>query len=385
MSWPRVIILIDADAFFASIEQRDNPEYRGKPVIVGARPGTRGVVATCSYEARKFGVRSAMPISQAYRLCPHGIYVGHNMAKYQKVSARMFDVCHKFTPLVEKVSIDEGYLDITPLPGKETARSIRREIRESLGITVTAGVSYCRYLAKIAAEESKPDGLGVIGPEDADAFLQDLSVSKLPGVGPKTADSLTREGITTVGHLRTMPPAWFQARFGKTGVRMQQLSMGIDNTPVSPAQRAKSISEEVTFNEDQDEQEFLLAVLARLSQDVGHRLRTAGLRCRTAGIKVRYSDFFTLTREKSLPVPFASDAEIFQCAKELFQALPGSSRPVRLLGVGVKSLEPSQTVQPMLLAEEEKPWQDVSRVMDSLRIKYGKKMISLGAAIRKKR
>ncbi len=381
--WPKVIILVDADAFYASVEQRDNPQYRGKPVIVGGKPGQRGVVSACSYEARKYGVHSAMPISRAYRLCPHGIYVGTNMDKYRAVSSEMFDIYRKYTPLVEKVSVDEGYLDVTPAPGVQIAQAIREEVRDSLGITVTAGVSYCRYLAKILASQSKPDGLGVLAPEDAKGFLHSLPVSKLPGIGPKTANTLRREGINTVGQLGSMPPSWFETRFGKTAPRMMELAAGVDPTPVNPQQQVKSISEETTFREDQSETESLLAVLAQLSQDVGHRLRKQELCCRTAGIKVRYSDFTTLTRETSLPTPFSSDAEIFGCAKELFLSLAPFKRPVRLLGVSVKSLEIVKTVQPMLLQDTNR-WESVSEVMDSLHLKHGKKMISLGRAIQRK-
>lgn len=376
----RVIILIDADAFFAAIEQRDHPEYRGKPVIVGARPGTRGVVSTCSYEARKYGVRSAMPISQAYRLCPHGIYLPPNFKVYSEVSKAMFEICEKYTPIVEPVSIDEGYLDVTPSDGVSIARKIREEIRETLGITVTAGVSYCRYLAKMAAEENKPDGLGVVTRENALDFLNDLPVGKLPGVGPRTVETLLQHGVRTCGDLRTMPPAWFEKTFGKFGTRLYELAFGIDDTPVGVWRAAKSVSEETTFEEDQTDKEFLIAVLARLSQDVGFRLRESRYSARTVSIKVRYSNFDTITRAKSLPAPVSSDPDIFQAAKDLFEKLQ-SGRPVRLLGVGASNLSDQGVAQPMLLGG--KSWDKVSQAVDALRKKYGKKVINLGAAIRK--
>jgi nucleotidyltransferase/DNA polymerase involved in DNA repair len=381
-SWTRVIILIDADAFFAAVEMRDNPEYRGKPLIIGAKPGTRGVVSTCSYEARKYGVRSAMPISQAYRLCPHGIYLSPDMRKYAEASKAMFEICERYTPLVERVSVDEGYLDVTPEDGALIAARIREEIREEVGIPVTAGVSYCKYLAKIAAEEAKPDGLGVVGPEDALEFLKNLPVGRIPGVGPKTAKVLEDNGIRTAGDLRSVPPGFLEATFGKHGTRLVELANGVDDTPVVCSHETKSVSEETTFETDQSDKEVLHAVLAVLSQDVGYRLRNNGLKARTIGIKVRYSDFSTLTRSKTLPYHLNSDAEIYACAKELFDkvALP---RPVRLLGVAASNLSTRNIAQPRLLREDEKSWDNVSRVADSLRKKYGKRIVNLGATLKK--
>jgi DNA polymerase-4 len=380
--WPRVIILIDADAFFAAVETRDHPEYRGKPVIVGAKPGTRGVVSTCSYEARRYGVRSAMPISQAFRLCPQGIYVSPDFTKYQDASDRMFAICERYTPLVERVSIDEGYLDVTPSPGVEIARRIRDEVRSTLGITVTAGVSYCKYLAKVVAEQHKPDGLGVVAPEDAMAFLEALPVSKLPGVGPKTLRILEGHGVRTVGGLRSMPQSWFESTLGKYGQRLKDLSMGRDPTPVETSRAAKSISEETTFDVDQEDPDLLYAVLASLSQDVGFRLRQHGFFAKTIGIKVRFSDFSTLSRERTLQSHVNSDAEIFACVRELFDKLE-RPRPVRLLGVAAGGLSDRTTVQPSLFEREDKSWEEVSKAVDSLRKKHGKKLVNLGATLRK--
>ncbi len=381
--WPKVIILIDADAFFAAIEVRDNPEYKDKPVIVGAKPGTRGVVSTCSYEARKYGVRSAMPISQAYRLCPNGIYLSPNGDKYVEASRRMFEICEKFTPLVEPVSIDEGYLDVTPSPGEDIARKIKEEIRASIGITVTAGISYCRYLAKIAAEQNKPDGLGVIPPGEALEFLRDLPVGALPGVGPKTLRVLQNHGVRTAGDLRSMPAAWFDSVLGKYGGRLRELAEGRDSTPVETSRAAKSISEETTFEVDHDNLEFLHSVLAGLSQDVGWRLRKSGLWTKTVGIKVRFRDFSTVSRERTLRSYVNSDAELFSCAKELFDRLD-RPKPVRLLGVGASSLSDKPVGQKGLFEEEDRSWDDVSKAVDSLRKKHGKNLVNLGATLRRK-
>ena len=381
--WPRVIILIDADAFFAAVEVRDHPEYRGKPVIVGARPGSRGVVSTCSYEARKFGIRSAMPISQAYRLCPDGIYLAPSMGKYVEASKTMFSICEEFTPLVEPVSIDEGYLDVTPDPGEAIARRIREEVRSRIGITVTAGVSYCRYLAKVAAEESKPDGLGVVTPDKALEFLRDLPVGKLPGVGPKTLRVLESHGVKTAGDLRSMPPAWFESTLGKYGSRLRDLSEGRDPTPIETGRAAKSVSEETTFEIDQEDRDLLYAVLAQLCQDVGWRLRQQSLWSRTVGIKVRFSDFSTLSRERTLPARVNTDAELFSCVKDLFDKLE-RPRAVRLLGVSAGGLSDKVGGQKGLFDEDDKAWGEVSRAVDSLRKKYGKNLVNLGATLRSK-
>jgi nucleotidyltransferase/DNA polymerase involved in DNA repair len=381
-AWPRVIILIDADAFFAAVEERDNPEYRGKPLIIGAKPGTRGVVSTCSYEARKYGVRSAMPISQAYRLCPQGIYLPPNGKKYAEASEAMFQVCERYTPWVERVSIDEGYLEVTPDSGREIAERIRKEIREKVGITVTAGVSYCKYLAKMAAEESKPDGLGVVGPDDALSFLRPLFVGKIPGVGPKTVKVLQDHGVRTIGDLSTVPLTWLESTFGKHGRRLLELANGRDDTPVVCSHEAKSVSEETTLEVDESDRQVLYTILAGLAQDVGFRLRSYGLKARTVGIKVRYSDFSTLSRERTLPSPVNADAEIYGCAKGLFDNL-SLHRPVRLLGVSTSGLTSQDITQPALLGSDTRAWDDISRAADSLRRKYGKKMVRLGASLRK--
>ncbi len=382
MDWPKVIILVDADAFYAAVEVHDHPEYKGKPLIVGALPGTRGVVSTCSYEARKYGVRSAMPIFRAVRLCPEGIFVRPNGKRYSQVSQAMFGICEKYSPIVERVSIDEGYLDVTPDNGVEIAATIRQEINHTLGITVTAGVSYCRYLAKIVAEESKPDGLGVVAPEDALGFLENLPVSKIPGVGPKMVQTLESYGVRTVGNLRSMPPAWFGVSFGKFGERLRELSLGIDPTPVKSNKDPKSISEETTFDKDLSDLKAIKVVLARLSQNVGYRLRQEGFVARTIGIKVRYSDFATFTRAKTLPSPVNTDPLIFACAKEMLEKL-SPKKPIRLLGVATSNLIRNESVQQPLFPENDKDWDAASKAVDSLRQKFGKGVVNIGAAIRK--
>lgn len=372
----RCIIHIDADAFFASVEQRDNPELKGKPVIIGNLQG-RGVVSTCSYEARVYGVRSAMPVSQARRLCPHGIFIKPRMDRYKQVSDCMFGIFDRYSPLVEKVSIDEAFLDVTGEDGLRIAQAIREDVKRELGITVSAGVSFCKLLAKLASDSCKPDGLRLISREQAQEFLDGLPVSRLPGIGPKTHSKLASMGITTIGDLRQMPEAWFRRMFGKAAARFRDMAHGIDDEPVTPWREPKSISEETTFDRDIDSLDCLQGHLAVLAQDVAFRLRQSGLKCKTVGIKVRFYDFSTITREHTLPEPVSSDADIFRHAKSLLEAV-SPDKPVRLLGVAAKGLVPEQRGQAALFDEPKSPWDDLSRSLDQLRAKYGKPVVLLG-------
>lgn len=379
----RIIIHVDADAFFASVEQRDNPELRGKPVIVGSDPRSRGVVATCSYEARAFGVHSAMPSFQAYRLCPQAVFVRPRMNKYQEVSSAMFEIFNRYSPIVEKLSIDEAFADVTGSEGSKVANCIREDVRKEIGITVTVGVSYCKYLAKIASDLAKPDGLTITGCEDVHSFLSDLPVSRLPGIGPKTQSRLASMGISRVGTMREMPEDWFVRVFGKRGTRVLELCNGIDNDPVIPHQDAKSISEEITFPQDISGTKDLKPYLADLCQNVSFRLRKSGLKCKTVGIKVRFSDFTTITRDQSLHVPVSSDADLFRQAMALLNTV-STAKAVRLLGVCVKGLVPETEVNPTLFRTQTSAWDDVSKSQDELRAKYGKPVLFLGASMRTK-
>jgi len=379
----RLIIHIDADAFFASVEQRDNPELRGKPVIVGHDPRSRGVVSTCSYEARAYGVRSAMPVSQAYRLCPTGIFVKPRMKRYQEVSGAMFAIFDKYSPLIEELSIDEAFIDATGEDGVQMASRIRKEVKQELGITVTAGISYCKYLAKIASDLAKPDGLRVIERDEAFSFLSGLHVSRLPGVGPKTGAKLASMGITSVGTLRQMPEDWFVKVFGKSGARVSELCNGIDNESVTRSREAKSIGEETTFQHDISDWNILRSHLASLSQNVAFRLRKAGLKCKTVGIKIRFADFSTITREHTTPEHISSDPDIFQEASKLLESVK-RQRPVRLVGVTAKGLIPEDRIPPSLFESKPSSWDNVSRSMDGLRSKYGKPVLFLGSSMQRK-
>jgi len=380
----RCIIHIDADAFFASVEQRDNPDLRGKPVIIGGHPQSRGVVSTCSYEARVYGVRSAMPVSQAYRLCPNGIFIRPRMERYKQVSDAMFDIFDRYSPVIEKLSIDEAFIDVTGEDGVGIAVSIRRDVRHELGITVSAGVSYCKFLAKLASDSCKPDGLKYIPREEAQVFLDDLPVARLPGIGPKTRSKLETLGISTIGALRQMPEAWFVRVFGKAARRFQDMAKGIDNDPVTPWREPRSISEENTFETDIDSMDTLQGHLAVLAQNVAFRLRKARLKCRTVGIKIRFHNFSTITREHTLSEAVSSDAEIFNQAKTLLEAA-APDRPVRLLGVAAKGLVPETSRQASHFEPPGSPWDDISRSMDELRRKYGKPVVLLGPSLKSRR
>ncbi len=377
----RSIIHVDADAFFASVEQRDDPSLRGKPVIVGSDPKTRGVVSTCSYEARSFGVHSAMPSYQAYKLCPQGIFIKPRMKRYQEVSNAMFEIFSRYSPIVEKVSIDEGFIDVSGADGQNIAICIRNDVKNEIGITVTAGVSYCKYLAKIASDLAKPDGLMVITPDRAYSFLSNLPVSRLPGIGPKTQAKLVSMGISTVGVMRQMSEDWFEDVFGKRGRRVRELCFGIDDEPVTTGQDVKSVSEEMTFAEDIIGIGGLKPHLADLCQNVCFRLRRSRLKCKTVGVKIRFSDFSTITREQTLHIPVSSDAELFSLAVDLLGSV-SLDKPVRLLGVVAKGLVPENNVQPMLFSAHMASWDAVAKSSDALRVKYGKPVLFLGASLK---
>lgn len=337
----RTILHVDMDAFYAAIEQRDRPELRGQPVIVGADPKGglgRGVVSTASYEARRFGVGSAMPISQAFKLCPHGRYVPVDMPKYARVSGQVMAVLHEVTDLVEPLSVDEAFLDVTgrrrALGGGEAiARRIKQAIAERTQLTASVGVATCKLVAKIASDMRKPDGLVVVRPGQEAAFLAPLPVRRLWGVGPKMEERLIRAGVHTIGALATLDAARLERRLGHHGLDLQRLARGLDERPVLGGGReAKSLGEEHTFEQDTRDLARLRATLLALADDVARRLRQRGLKARTVTLKYRDENFRTLTRARTLETPTDVGARLFQIAWELFQGVHGA-RAVRLLGL----------------------------------------------------
>jgi nucleotidyltransferase/DNA polymerase involved in DNA repair len=338
---PRTILHVDMDAFFAAVEQRDRPELRGQPVIVGADPKGgrgRGVVSTASYEARRFGVGSAMPISEAWRRCPHGIYVHPDMEKYSRESDRVMEILHRFTDLVEPVSIDEAFLDVTGSArvmgtGAEIAGKLKAAIREETRLTASVGVAASKLVAKVASDMRKPDGLVVVPPGEEAAFLAPLPVRRLWGIGPKMEEALARLGIVTIGDLAALEPARLERRLGTHGHDLQALARGEDERDVvSHGEGAKSVGHEHTYGEDTSDPEQLRATLLQLADAVAARLRAHGLRARTVTLKYRDEDFRTTTHARTVDEATDSGNAIFRLASELF-AETHRGRKVRLLGI----------------------------------------------------
>ena len=331
------------DAFYASVEMRDDPALRGKPVVVGGSPESRGVVAAASYEARKFGVRSAMPMSRAVRLCPQLVIVRPDFTKYRDVSHHVMDILHTATPLVEPLSLDEAYLDVTENNWNEplattVAKRIKKEIFENLKITASAGVAPNKFLAKIASGWQKPDGLTVIAPERVESFLQKLDVEALWGVGPVTAKKLRAAGIKTLIDVRNADFQVLSQAVGSLAEWLVQLSHGDDPRPVEPHRETKSVSCETTFAQDLDNLAEVNEEIARLARELAQDLAKKSLRARTITIKVRYSDFTTVTRSHTAKGFTASKAEIVNRAQMLLERTEADRRPVRLLGVGAHGL-----------------------------------------------
>jgi len=341
----RCILHVDMDAFFAAVEQRDHPEWRGKPVIVGAPPDRRGVVSTCSYEARVFGVRSAMPSREAYRRCPHAIFVPCDMGRYEEASQQVFAIFERFTPLIEPLSIDEAFLDVTGGrtlfgSGEKIARAIREAIRNEVGLTASVGIAHNKFLAKLASEQAKPDGLAVI-PETTDAilaFLAPLPVRALWGVGRVTAQTLEKGGLRRIADIRQADPAFLASLVGEhAATHLMALAHGEDARPVQTDFEEKSISREHTFPEDCRDRSVVCEVLKTLADDVGRRIRLQNRYATLGKLKLRWADFRTLTRQAPFPSPVCDDFAFREQALRLFQAQP-LTQPVRLIGFGVSGL-----------------------------------------------
>jgi len=340
----RKIIHLDMDAFYASVEQRDDPSLRGKPVAVGGSPQGRGVVAACSYEARKFGVRSAMPMARALRLCPPLEIVRPDFTKYRAVSQQVMAILRSVTPLVEPLSLDEAYLDVTenalgePL-AMEVARHLKRRIREETGLTASAGVAPNKFLAKIASGWKKPDGLTVIAPGRMEAFLAQLPVEALWGVGPVTAKKLRAVGIEKLVDVRSADEAKLRKAVGSLADWLRRLAVGDDPREVKPDRPWKSVSCEDTYPEDLTELREMRAEIERLAKRTAASLQKKALVAKTVTVKVRYADFTTVTRSHTEAPPTRDAARIAERARLLLERTDAGARAVRLLGVGVHGLE----------------------------------------------
>src|SRR6266851_8077863 len=348
---PRRIIHLDMDAFYASVEQRDNPELRGRPVAVGGPAESRGVVAAASYEARAFGVRSAMPMARALRLCPSLVVVRPDFARYRAVSQQVMAILRSCTPLVEPLSLDEAYLDVTenlwgePL-ATNIAKRIKERIRDELGLTASAGVAPNKFLAKIASGWQKPDGLTVIAPERVEQFLQQLPVETLWGVGPVTAKKLRAVGIARLVDVRGADRELLSRTVGSLGEWLIRLSLGDDPRPVSPNRPYKSISCEETYAQDLSDFQEMASELERMSGQLAASLSRKRLRARTVTIKVRYADFTTVTRSHTAETASNSEEYIANCARTLLARTDAAHRSVRLLGVGAHGLAPEDDINP---------------------------------------
>ena len=342
----RRIVHVDMDAFFASVEQRDNPELRGKPVAVGGIQ--RGVVAAASYEARRFGVRSAMPSMRAKRLCPDLIFVKPRFEVYRTVSQQIRAIFADYTPLIEPLSLDEAYLDLTDhLEGRTATRiaqEIRARIREATGLTASAGVSYNKFLAKLASDQRKPDGLFVIPPEAGAAFVQSLPIGRFHGVGPATAARMEAHGILTGADLARQSLEFLTGRFGKSGTYYWNIARGIDHREVKPDRIRKSIGAENTFFDDLRDLAAAHAELAPLADKVWRHASSARRAGRTVTLKVKYGDFRQITRAKSLPAPVESRDQMLAIACELLAPVFADPRGVRLLGITLSALEEAGAV-----------------------------------------
>jgi DNA polymerase-4 len=343
----RKIIHIDMDAFYAAVEQRDNPAYRGKPIVVGGRPDSRGVVATCSYEARKFGIRSAMAASQAYRLCPQAIFVKPRFDAYKEVSAAIRRIFAEYTELFEPLSLDEAYLDVTDVSRCRSsatliAKEIKDKIRRQTGLTASAGVSYNKFLAKIASDIDKPDGLYLITPEQGPGFVERLPVGKFHGIGQATEKKMHELGIQTGLDLKRWPLPLLMQHFGKSGQYYYDIARGIDHRPVRNYRPSKSVGVEMTYQEDLDDPNIILQQLLDLMGKALTRLAAKQMTAHTLTVKLKYHNFVQITRSKTLPQAITQVEGFEAVLADLLRDTEVGARKVRLLGVALSSLNTTE-------------------------------------------
>ena len=372
------ILHVDLDAFFAAVEQRDRPELRGRPVIVGGDPGARGVVSAASYEARRFGVHSAMPLRTAAALCPEGVFLPVNGAKYRTASRAVMEILGRFTPRVEQVSIDEAFLDVAgseALFGEPTviAAAIKAAVRAEVGLTASVGVASTKLVAKIASDLRKPDGLVVVTPGEEAAFLAPLPIARLWGVGAQTRAALAEYGVRTIGDLAAIDPRLLVRRLGKHGATLVERALGVDASPVTDDVEAKSVSHEHTFDVDTSDVDQIERTLLALSEGVAARLRAGGVRAATVQVKVRDSAFRTVTRQRTLAEPTDLAEPIWHVALDL--ARPEiRGRRIRLVGVGAHGLgEPAQME---LFAPDDDRRRRVVEATDAVRRRFGERAMT---------
>ena len=370
------------DAFFAAVEQREDPSLRGKPLLIG-HDGPRGVVATASYEARPFGCHSAQPMSVAKRLCPHAIVLPVRMGLYREASDRVFSILSDFSPAVEPLSIDEAFVDLTGTErlhgdAESVARRIKGRIRAEVRLTASIGLAPNKYLAKLASDMNKPDGLTVIRPEDVDALLPPLPVTKIWGVGKATDERMRTYGIRTIGDLRKKSEAWLREFFGSEAERYYRLSRGLDERPVVGDEEARSIGHEQTFETDVADKARVLEVMLDQAEQVGARLRRHGLTARGLSLKIRFGDFQTISRSTTFPRPTDATAELWEAARALFEQWP--FQPVRLIGVTAERLAAGQGQMDLFADPEHERQRKVDAVADRINQRFGKRSIRRGGA-----
>jgi DNA polymerase-4 len=378
-----VIIHLDMDAFYASVEVRDNPTLKGRPVVVGG-PSGRSVVSAASYEARRYGIRSAMPISRARQLCPEAIFLPVRMGRYREVSDQIMAIFARFTPLVEPLSLDEAFLDVTGSArlfgsGREIAVAIKGLIREETGLTGSAGVAAVKLVAKIASDLEKPNGLTVVAPGTEREFLAPLAISRLWGAGATTIKELALLGVATIGDLAALPVDLLAARFGKSGQHLHQSALGLDDREVVPEREAKSVGHEDTYEEDLRSPAQIRKELLSLAVRVGTRLRRHHLAGRTISLKVRYSDFTTVNRAVTLAEATGDGQLLFRAALELLAKTEAHRRAVRLLGISVSNLLPDTTPRQTDLfgvSRQQARREELNRATDQINRKFGREAIN---------
>lgn len=382
----RTILHVDLDAFFCAVEALLDPSLVGKPHAVGGSPSGRGVIASASYEARAFGVRSAMPSAQALRLCPQLILLKGRHSLYGQYSRQVMDILQDAAPVMEQISIDEAFLDVSddPLEGREIAAQLQAKILNETSLPTSWGVASNKLVAKIATDEGKPKGLVVVPPGEEAEFLAPLPVRRLWGVGPKSAERLAQVGVTTIGELAQLSNSRLKALFGDHGPDLAARARGIDDRPLVSEHDPRSLSAERTFATDLTDERDLARQMLSMSETVGRRLRKAGLAGRTVKVKLRWSDFTTISRQTKLAQPTDQDGEIFNAAQALFKAAWKPGRPVRLLGVGVADLGPPSRQLTLF----DQSWQEESRLLsaiDDIRQRFGSDALRRAGRMRTRR
>jgi DNA polymerase-4 len=370
------ILHVDMDAFYASVEERDNPKLKGKAVVVGV--GKRGVVSAANYEARKFGIRAAMPIYKAKALAPHAVFIAPNMARYAEVSEQVMAIFRDVTPHVEPISLDEAFLDVTGArrllgSGIEIADQIRKRVEKDLGITCSVGIAHNKFIAKIASGHCKPNGVLEVDPEKMLEFLHPLAANEIWGVGPKTNELLEKMGLFTIADIANTPRSTLIRVLGQaSGASLYELAWGRDYRDVITEHAEKSISASQTFDVDLYQPEEILKEFLRLTEKSADRMRAKGLATNTISIKVRFADFKTISRSRTLDLPTTGTQEIFEVAKSLYLGLELDRVLVRLVGVSLDSLVENDDVTQMVLGERTSSWQQADRAIDRVKAKFGR-------------